>query len=265
MKTARKILIGLPIAAFAMLIACQVAAQTPPAPETDADRAIIENAKALRRQLMQIDMVAIPEPTAADIRNKDILAEMIDQVRALDLPQQPAANIDHIKPKPLPRQLNVEIRTSAGAQHTAGAADDPITTDTGKASESSLSAANKIAAMLAALDDNPQDVVNPLAIAEALFATGNDEHAARFYQFALDRIAGNTKDLERPWILFQLGNCLRKTDHTRAYKTYEQLVGEYPNSDWAGAAKAQQQTLAWLEKNSSLISLEQNNSDPNGL
>jgi tetratricopeptide (TPR) repeat protein len=265
LKTARKILIGLPTAAFAMLIACQVAAQTTPAPETETDREIIENSKALRRQLMQIDMIAIPEPTPAETRNKDILAEMIDQVRALNLPQQPAANTDHIKPKPLPRQVNIEIQTSAQNQYTAGPAKDPITTATGKTSDAGLSTANRIATLLAVLEDNPQGIAEPMAIAEALFATGNAKHAAGFYQLTLDRMAGDTQDMARPWILFQLGNCFRKTDHTRAYKAYEQLIGEYPNSHWAEAAKAQQQTIAWLEKNSSLISLEQNDSDPNSL
>ncbi len=265
MKNTRKILIVLPTAAIAMLIVCQVAAQTTPAPETEADRDIIENSKALRRQLMQIDMIAIPQQTPDGTRNKDILAEMIEQVRALDLPQLPAANTDHIKPKSLPRQVNIEMQTSAQTKYTAGSTDNPITTATGKAPGGNPSTIDKIALLLAALDDNPQDIAEPLAIAEALFATGNHKHAARFYQLALDRITGDTKDLEQPWILFQLGNCLKRTDHTNAYKAYEQLIGEYPNSHWTGAAKAQQQTLAWLEQNSSLISLEQNDSDPNSL
>lgn len=265
MKTTRKILISLPTAAFAMLIACQAVAQTPPAPEKEFDREIIENSKALRRQLMQIDMGAIPEPTPAEMRNKNILAEMINEVSALNLPQQPTANADRGKPKPLAKQANIETQTSAQTQHTAGSADDPITTPTGKTSEGNLAAIDKIALLLTALDDDPQGIAEPLAIAEAIFATGNAKHAAGFYQLALDRIAGDTEDLSRPWILFQLGNCLRKTDRTRAYKAYEQLVGEYPNSHWTGAAKAQQQTLAWYEKNSSLISWEQNDSDPNSL
>ncbi len=53
---------------------------------------------------------------------------------------------------------------------------------------------------------------------------------------------------DRAWILFQIGNCLRKDDLPAAAKMYQQLLTEYPNSPWVDLAKAQSNLIAWYLK-----------------
>ncbi|MHC4150032.1 MAG: hypothetical protein ACYSR5_11165, partial [Planctomycetota bacterium] len=74
---------------------------------------------------------------------------------------------------------------------------------------------------LTELSQQPDQLENPLALAEVLFLSGHLKEAATFYQLALNQISPEQPDQtqNRPWILFQIANCLRNSDPTAAMKT----------------------------------------------
>lgn len=107
-------------------------------------------------------------------------------------------------------------------------------------------------AALARLGDvlsDPSQVRDPLEMAELLFLSGRQTEATVFYERALALTVPNNPSTEndRAWILFQLGNCLRETDMTRARDMYMKLVSEYPGSPWTELAKAHGRLITWYQ------------------
>ena len=100
------------------------------------------------------------------------------------------------------------------------------------------------------LSQHPDQLHNPLDLAEVLFLSGHLKQAAIFYQEALARISlddvGSAQD--RAWILFQTGNCLRDDDLANAGKMYRQLIAQYSNSQWVDLAKARLNLIDWYQK-----------------
>jgi len=101
--------------------------------------------------------------------------------------------------------------------------------------------------MLKSLAKNPEKLDNPLELAETLFFSGKVKEASFFYTEALRHKDPNDVSSfnNRAWILFQIGNCLRKDDLPAAAKSYQQLLTEYPNSPWVEPAKAQSDLVTW--------------------
>jgi tetratricopeptide (TPR) repeat protein len=92
---------------------------------------------------------------------------------------------------------------------------------------------------------------HPMQIAELLYISRRIEEATSFYQQALDQIKPDSRawDQDRPWLLFQLGNCLRETDPVKARETYLSLIAEYPNSLWTELARTRGRLIDWYQKN----------------
>jgi len=100
------------------------------------------------------------------------------------------------------------------------------------------------------LSQYPEELSNPLELAEILFNSHCLEEAAKCYREALNRL---TADQTEPvgnadWILFQTGNCLRNNDPSTAMQMYAQLIAEYPESPWADLAKAKNELTDWYLK-----------------
>ena len=91
---------------------------------------------------------------------------------------------------------------------------------------------------------------SPFELAETLFLSGNPDEAAVFYTEALVRTEPNDvgSSLDRAWMLFQTGNCLRGADLPAATKMYTQLLTEYPTSPWADIARVQVTLIDWYLK-----------------
>lgn len=100
---------------------------------------------------------------------------------------------------------------------------------------------------LKTLAEQPDKVGDPLELGEILFSGGNLEEAVKFYREALKRTDPNDPDApnDRPWILFQIGNCLRDHDRPAAAKIYGQLLTEYPQSPWTELGKAEGKLIEW--------------------
>ncbi len=97
---------------------------------------------------------------------------------------------------------------------------------------------------------DPNLLDNPFELAEVLFHSGHSQEAGLLYQQTLSRIDADSNNTatDRGWILFQMGNCLRKSDPAAAHKSYLQLIAEYPDSPWAAPAKAYADLLDWYQQ-----------------
>ena len=111
--------------------------------------------------------------------------------------------------------------------------------------------------MLENLMQNPDQVQNPFGLAEVLFLSGYSEKAIVFYQEALNRNDPTDIDSaqENAWIIYQMGNCLRKDDLTAAKDAYRKLIAEYPDNALTNLAKVQEKLIDWYlqEKPHTLI------------
>ena len=101
------------------------------------------------------------------------------------------------------------------------------------------------------LSQKPEQLQNPLKLADILFNSHCLAEAAKCYRQALDRITADDTDQysDKAWILFQLGNCLQNDDPQTAMQVYRQLTQECPDSSWADLANAKAQLIDWYQKN----------------
>ncbi len=195
----------------------------------------------------QARQVRLAEISAAKIRNesesKKRLRELIKQVRAVEFtsqtqPPQPPA-IQEQAPIAEPNEPSSDTSTPKK--------------DTEPANEPKLSyepVTEQTLEMLRNMSRKPEQVQNPLELAEILFLSGNLNDAAMLYQEALKRQDPNDAAVsrDRAWILFQTGNCLRHDDMPAAAKMYRRLLTEYPTSPWADLASARGKLIDWYLK-----------------
>ena len=96
---------------------------------------------------------------------------------------------------------------------------------------------------------NPNDVQDPLALADILYNCNYLSQAAIFYKRALDIADSNLIDSyaykDKAWLIYQTGNCLQKIDSNAASAMYKKLINEYPDSIWANPAKAKNRLIEW--------------------
>ncbi|MHC5060368.1 MAG: tetratricopeptide repeat protein [Planctomycetota bacterium] len=226
-------------------VACAQASQL-----EDTNSGIISDSRTNRWKLRQAGITFMEAPKASS--SKEQLKEVIEDIQLLKDPTpKPAAAID-VKPveeiyqTPKPQTPLIE---SAKTQKSGIPAKTPDRTNRA----------------LTALIENPQNVINPLAVAESLFVQGNTKAAVKFYKIVIDRTADKKDHPDRPWALFQAANCLRHDDTAAASQFYQQLITEYPASDWTAAANSQRQIIAWRTQNNPKVILEKYISDPNSL
>lgn len=188
--------------------------------------------------------IAMPE-TTQDVEESLALKRLIHQVRSVKFASKDAGPAFKAPDESPSKPPSPEIGpTPVPAKPTA-----PATVAAG----SSASPSNKTQKTLDLLQQNPNQVRDPLEMAELLFLSGRPVEAAPFYAKALDRInrIDPSYDADRAWILFQLGNCLRETDANKAQETYMKLVSEYPQSPWTELAKAHGRLITWYQKSRS--------------
>lgn len=178
-----------------------------------------------------------------DKSGKSELKRLIEQIRAFE-PQETENSsesvsinvIGTIEPKAADAEPNITqsgvIPTEKISENTieSGTPFVPVTDQTLRMLGDYAQDANGVPMMF---------IGNPLDLAEILYLSGYLEKAAPFYRQALVQIDKEQEGAEqnKAWILFQLGNCLRKYDLPAAKKTYVQLITEYPQSEWADLAR----------------------------
>lgn len=196
-----------------------------------------------KRDLLQTEIAPIEDENGLKKRNE--LRQLIEQIRAIEItPQEQPSEQDELSEKIPETEPN-----------QASSIKSVPTTEKKKDYEPQLPytpITDKTLQMLRNLSLNPQQIDNPFELAEILFHNGNHKEAALFYQEALNRVGLSDPDsaMDRAWILFQTGNCLREHDIAKAAEIYSQLIIEYPNSLWAEMARIQSQLITWYLKDS---------------
>lgn len=190
------------------------------------------------------DRIIAPE-NKNDNTSKDELKKLIEQIRSVEFKQQKI-------PEPV-----IVVKPTPALVPSAVEGAEPNKTSLGvlakKEPEPNLPykpVADQTLQMLKSKSQHPEQVTNPFQLAEILFLSGHVKEAAVFYQEALNRIDPNDASAteDRAWILFQIGNCLRKDDLPAATKMYRQLVAEHPNSPWTELAKTIEKLADWYQK-----------------
>jgi tetratricopeptide (TPR) repeat protein len=99
--------------------------------------------------------------------------------------------------------------------------------------------------------DMPEDaneIMFPLELADSLYLAGNLKEALRFYRYTFKKIQrDDPKNLaDQTWSMYQIANCLRKSDPKQAAQVYEKLIEQYPNCHWAEPAFMQKMIAEWM-------------------
>lgn len=111
------------------------------------------------------------------------------------------------------------------------------------------------------LSQKPEQLNNPLELAEILFRCGCLEEAAACFRTALNRIHEKDDPLQdKAWILLQLGNCLKNKNPQAAIENYQAVIAEFPYSPWAKVAKAKSDSVSWYLKDQPDVLIKESNS-----
>ena len=187
----------------------------------------IDDAKSARRILRQSSLSAMSEKEPSETTTE--IQELLKEIESLKLPEPKlvmSAKDDVID---VPKQTSIPTES------------DPVDAQPAVSQAPKAQPIDYLARLRDILKNNPNEIIDPLSTAEALFINGNLADASLFYQVALERMAGKEDHPDRPWALLQAANCLRKDEPKEAYKFYQQLISEYPNSQWTSTARMQQQ------------------------
>jgi tetratricopeptide (TPR) repeat protein len=177
-----------------------------------------------RRDLMTAAVSAPPAPQAAPSG----LDAAIERLRAIQL-------------KPRQEEAQPAVFSSILPQ-AAPEAQSPASPARTKPPAKSASPAHKTTdATLEELKNlPPEQILDPLALADALYLTGRTDAAFIFYERAMQ---GQPTDDAKAWMLFQMANCLRPTDPVAATALYRRVAAEHPKSAWAGVAAVQERLI----------------------
>jgi len=211
---------------------------------TNVNDANVEINNILARRLWQNRITALDPNEDAEIRND--LRSLIRQVRSLtfeDTTTDPTFST-FLEPTPGTDNATTNAVSRVNPKQT-----QPPATTTAPAPEPLTALPTDTLKELEDLLRDPDQVGDPLEMAELLFLSGRPSEAAVFYEKALALVPRNdpTTSEDRAWILFQLGNCLRPTDMTKARDMYMKLISQYPSSPWTELAKVHGRLITWYQ------------------
>jgi len=192
-------------------------------------------------QTMQLWKARISAPDdSASIQSKTQLRQMIKEINSIEFKPKQQSLEAAIDPNSKSQSKKTVVATSSTQKTIVQIENTPtnsqLTTQTLQ--------------ILKDLSQHPEKIENPFDLAEILFNAGYLKEAAICYQQALKDIQNQSKtDLDKAWILFQIGNCLRKTDMPKALESYKKLIEQYPESQWTELAKAESTLISWFLEN----------------
>ncbi len=196
----------------------------------------IEKSRELRKQIKYYEADSmikenIPEPSQ---KNQTSLDELIQSLNQLHFKEEEQKSI--IEPSEESEQKKEQVQKTGKKINDKDKNQLPPEQEINPYEE-------KINKLLS----NPENIENPLPVAEALFKMGYIKKAGFFYKYALENIMQDKENSDRPWVLFQTANSLRTSEPNLSYKYYQMLMDEYPDSFWVSAAKSRQEMLAWYQ------------------
>lgn len=193
-------------------------AQTPPAEQADP---ILQSAQRNRVALQTLDV----QPSAA--QSSDDLQNLIRQLNSISLPGRRSHPEDV-------GEIEKPAATSPRSPASQPAASRPATQPAPDRDD--------VHQLLARLDELPPDPRRLALLGDALFQGGHEEVASAVYQ----RAATLETDGENlAWLVYQQGNCLRRSDPQAALDAYARVLQKFPQSPWTQAANLQAQVLRW--------------------
>jgi len=201
------------------------------------------------------ERITVPEGNEGGDRKKQ-LQQLIDRIRSIEFkPKEPPHEPVVVLRKTPPSETNIPATEPTDQNQPET---QPKQTETPKPQIPTVSddTLNIIARQL----KQPELLKNPFELGEILFNAGRPNEAVICYRQALTRIDPNQPDptQKKPWIIFQIGNCLRKDEPKKALEAYSQLITEHAGSLWADPAKAQSSLIAWRQKDKPKLLIEQN-------
>ncbi len=218
----------------------------------EADWLIAKTPKTDLARNIWRDRIGTPQDPEEN-KTKDQLQQLIKRIRAIEFkspepPHEPAVTREP-EPQIEPNLMKVgpPDQNLTDAQQTAAGTPKP---QFPTVSQDTLN-------ILAERLQKPELLINPYELGQTLAYAGCLKEAAVCYSEALARIDPNLPDPteKKAWILFQIGNCLRKSDPQKALEAYSRLINEHTASLWTDIAKAQSSLISWYlqEKPKTLI------------
>jgi tetratricopeptide (TPR) repeat protein len=185
-------------------------------------------------------------------QNKNELQELIKQINSIEFKSPDQALEPLIVVEPAGKaESNEPLSDKNSSQKTKPEKSATIpqeSLDSGQQDEKQIT--KKTMQLFEQVSQQPQQIKNPFELAEILFRGGQLKEAAKCYKEALNYLTAdaNSRNENKAWILFQIGNCLQKDDPTAAMQMYKQLIMECPNSPWTDLAKAKSNLIDWYLK-----------------
>jgi len=210
----------------------------------DRDNTDTDISDVLARRLWQSRMSA-PDPEE-DADTRRALQSLIARVQSM---QFPGSDMEPTFSAPAAPTASVEQATLNTVVDTTPEVRTPLASAATGTNEALPLLEPTTLERLERLLQDPNQVNDPLEMAELLFLSGRTTEAAVFYEKALTQLAPNDpgQSEDRAWILFQLGNCLRETDMGKARDSYMKLISQYPNCPWTELAKAHGRLITWYQ------------------
>jgi len=187
----------------------------------------------------------------ADDESKNALQRMIEQVRSFKFESQketvePVVIIEPIQPiepnETVIETVNETVIEPAVPEKTERGQIPPEPPFGPISDETLLIIRNQLL--------QPEQLKDPFELGEILFLSDRPKEAAVCYHQALVREDPNRPGSKQQtaWTLFQVGNCLRDDDPSKAMEMYTQLINDHPNSLWTDLAKARSKLINWVQQ-----------------
>ncbi len=199
------------------------------------------------RQIM-ITALALILPVAASLAEQEDYQQLLDrskQNRLLlwhtNIEAPPMNSVDPKLTNAAARLSEIELTKLAVLQKNKPAeAPKPQVKAKEKAEPAKVKLPAKVLAQLKTAA--PADVLDKIALGDALFNTDHLDEAYSVYKYALDETEGED---DNAWLLFQMANCRFETDPDSAGELYNQLLQSQPEGIFSAAAKVQVELIAW--------------------
>lgn len=180
-------------------------------------KSLIDESKTIREEIQLEDYRMPFEP---NLPEKNELSNLVDELNSLTFSVKMAAAPDVIAEPNEPNEPNDAKSVEIG-----------------------------FADIIQQVINEPNNVVDILKLADALFLNNNLDQAEVFYGKAEASIA-DSNDIQNnsnyAWILFQLGNCCRQSKPEQAFNYYQKLIELFPSNQWAEQALVQQKIAKLL-------------------
>jgi len=192
--------------------------------------------------------IAPPDPNE-DIETRQSIEELIRKIRSVKFDDAtPDPTFKPPSPKPAAPKTDPNGSTETAVETPEESTDSDVTVPMPTAPAETALPAITLQRLEELLED-PNEVENPLEVAELLFLSGRPVEAGVFYKRALSLMPPDTTGAnnDRAWVLFQLGNCLRETNVAKAKESYMKLISDYPASPWTELAKSYGRLITWYQ------------------